>query len=103
VEVIAVQDHLARKANWYKAKSIECAALAKSARPNFVREIYRKAAVHYDVAEGLLRRRGRVGVAGNYHRRNVITLAKPCGSPRADGLCWSLPRLLPAAPTIRRP
>jgi hypothetical protein len=54
---LLVQDHLARKANWYKAKSIDCAALAKSARPNFVREIYRKAAVHYDVAEGMLRRR----------------------------------------------
>ena len=52
-----MQDHLARKANWYKAKSIECAALAKSARPNFVREIYRKAAVHYDLSEGVLRRR----------------------------------------------
>jgi hypothetical protein len=52
-----VQDQLDRKANWYRAKSIECAALAKSARPNFVREIYRKAAVHYDVAEGVLRRR----------------------------------------------
>jgi hypothetical protein len=52
-----VQDHLVRKANWYKAKSIECAALAKSARPNFVREIYRRAVVHYDVAEGMLRRR----------------------------------------------
>jgi hypothetical protein len=52
-----VQDHLAHNANWYKAKSIECAALARSARPNFVREIYRKAAVHYEVAEGMLRRR----------------------------------------------
>jgi hypothetical protein len=54
---LVVQDHLARKANWYKAKSIEYAALAKSARPNFVREIYRKAAAHYDVAEEVLRRR----------------------------------------------
>jgi hypothetical protein len=54
---VLVQDYLDRKANWYRAKSIECAALAKSARPNFVREIYRKAAVHYDVAEGALRRR----------------------------------------------
>jgi hypothetical protein len=55
--VSAVKDHLARKANWYKAKAKECAALAKSARPNFVREIYRKAAVHYDLAEAVLRRR----------------------------------------------
>jgi hypothetical protein len=52
-----VQDHLAGQAKWYKAKAIECAALAKSARPSFVREIYRKAAVHYDFAEALLRRR----------------------------------------------
>jgi gluconate kinase len=52
-----VQDHLATKANWYKAKAIECSALAKSARTSFVREIYRKAAVHYDFAEGVLQRR----------------------------------------------
>jgi hypothetical protein len=54
---VPVQDHLASKAKWYKAKAIECAALAKSARPNFIREIYRKAAVRYDFAEGVLRRR----------------------------------------------
>ena len=52
-----MQDHLASKAKWYKEKAIECAALAKSARPNFVREIYRRAAVHYEIAEGVLRRR----------------------------------------------
>jgi hypothetical protein len=58
-----LQDHLAGKAKWYKAKAIECAALAKSARPNFVREIYRKAAVRYDFAEGVLRRRMEEAVA----------------------------------------
>jgi hypothetical protein len=52
-----VQDRLLSKATWYEARAIECAALAKSARPSFVREIYRKAAVHYDFAEALLRRR----------------------------------------------
>jgi hypothetical protein len=54
---LRMQDHLASKAKWYKAKAIECAALARSARPNFVREIYRKAAGRYDFAEGVLRRR----------------------------------------------
>jgi hypothetical protein len=52
-----VQEHLANKAKWYKAKAIECAALAQSARPSFVREIYRRAAVQYGFAEGGLRRR----------------------------------------------
>jgi hypothetical protein len=52
-----MQDHLASKAKWYKAKATECAALAKSVRPNFVREIYRKAAVHYDYAAVALRHR----------------------------------------------
>jgi hypothetical protein len=47
-----LQDRLAGKAKWYKAKAIECAALAKSARPNFVRKIYRKAAVRYDSRKG---------------------------------------------------
>jgi hypothetical protein len=56
-----LQDHLAGKAKWYKAKATECAALAKSARPNFVREIYRKAAVRYDFAEGVLELCGRLG------------------------------------------
>jgi hypothetical protein len=52
-----VQDHLISRAKWYEAKAIECAALAKSARPSFVREIYRKATVRYDFAEARLRRR----------------------------------------------
>jgi hypothetical protein len=49
-----MQDHLVAKAKWYKTRAIECAALARSARPGFVREIYRKAAVHYDFAEARL-------------------------------------------------
>jgi gluconate kinase len=53
----SVQDRLLSKAKWYEAKALECSALAKSARPSFVREIYRKAAVHYDFTEALLRRR----------------------------------------------
>jgi hypothetical protein len=52
-----VQDHLIGKASWYKARALECSALAKSARTNFVREIYRKAAAHYAFAEGVLQRR----------------------------------------------
>jgi hypothetical protein len=56
-EASAVQGHLANKAKWYKAKAVECATLAKSARRNFIREIYRKAAVRSDFAEEVLRRR----------------------------------------------
>jgi hypothetical protein len=52
-----VQDHLANKAKWSKAKAVECAALAKSARRSFIQEIYRRAAVRYDFAEEVLRRR----------------------------------------------
>jgi hypothetical protein len=36
-----VQDHLMSRAKWYEAKAMECAAVATSARPYFVREIYR--------------------------------------------------------------
>jgi hypothetical protein len=54
---VPVQDHLTDKAKWYKAKAVECATLAKSARRSFIREIYRKAAVRYDFAEEVLRRR----------------------------------------------
>jgi hypothetical protein len=54
-----MQDHLISRAKWYEANAIECAALAKSTRPGFVREIYRKAAVHYDFAEAHLRSRMR--------------------------------------------
>jgi hypothetical protein len=58
-----VQDHLISRAKWYEAKAIECAALATSARPYFVREIYRKAAVHYDFAKGVLRHRAETAAA----------------------------------------
>jgi hypothetical protein len=57
VRLPPVQNCLLSKAKWYEAKALECATLAKSAGPSFVREIYRKAAVHYDFAEALLRRR----------------------------------------------
>jgi hypothetical protein len=60
-----MQDHLASRANWYNAKATECSALAKSARMNFVREIYRKAAAHYDFAEAVLWRRIEEAVASS--------------------------------------
>jgi hypothetical protein len=69
-----LQDHLAGKAKWYKAKATECAALAKSARPNFVREIYRKAAVRYDFAEGVLQRRIEQAVALSTEERQALNL-----------------------------
>jgi hypothetical protein len=67
-----VQDRPASKAEWYKAKAIECAALAKSARPNFIREIYRKAADRYDFAEGVLRRRIEEAVALTPEERQAL-------------------------------
>jgi hypothetical protein len=69
-----LQDHLAGKAKWYKAKAIECAAVAKSARPNLVREIYRKAAVRYDFAEGVLQRRMGEAVALTAEERQALNL-----------------------------
>jgi hypothetical protein len=71
---VPVQDHLASKAKWYKAKAIECAALAKSARPNFIREIYRKAAVRYDFAEGVLRQRIDEAVALTSEERQALNM-----------------------------
>jgi hypothetical protein len=38
---------LSSKAEWYQKEASNCAELAKSASPYFVREIYRKVAVRY--------------------------------------------------------
>jgi hypothetical protein len=69
-----VQDRLASKVKWYEERAIECAALAKSARPNFIREIYRKAAARYDFAEAVLRRRIDQAVALTSEERQALNM-----------------------------